>query len=108
MTRAFRAIKAALMAGLLALAATLVDIGMGVARLAAQTPLAGQTPQQAQQAADAAIRKLDLQTEFPREITPSGSSPGRAASPAAVEGAPSGRHSDRRCSTGWPWCRCSA
>ena len=70
MTRAFMAIKAALMAGLLALAATLIGIGMGVARLAAQTPLAGQTPQQAQQAADAAIRKLDLQTEFPREAEP--------------------------------------
>src|SRR6266853_1622205 len=36
------------------------------------------------------------------EITSSDSSPGRAASPAAVEAAPFGRHSDRRHSTGWP------
>jgi hypothetical protein len=58
MTRAYRAIKAALMAGLLALTAPLVGVGR----------LAAQTSQQAQQAADEAIRKLDLQTEFPREV----------------------------------------
>jgi hypothetical protein len=60
MTRAFMAIKAALMAGLLALAAPPIGVGR----------LAAQTPQQAQQAADEAIRKLDLQTEFPREAEP--------------------------------------
>jgi hypothetical protein len=60
MTRAFMAIKAALMAGLLALAAPLWCAGR----------LAAQTPQQAQQAADEAIRKLDLQTEFPRGAEP--------------------------------------
>jgi hypothetical protein len=60
MTRAFMAIKATLVAGLLALAAPLVGAG----------PLAAQTPQQAQEAADAAIRKLDLQTEFPRGAEP--------------------------------------
>jgi hypothetical protein len=59
MTRAFMAIKAALVAGLLALAA-----------LASAGSLAAQTPQQAQEAADAAIRKLDLQTEFPRGAEP--------------------------------------
>jgi hypothetical protein len=58
MTRAYRAIKAALMAGLLALTAPLVGVGR----------LAAQISQQAQQAADEAIRKLDLQTEFPREV----------------------------------------
>jgi hypothetical protein len=60
MTRAYGAIKAALMAGLPAVAAPLIGIGR----------LAAQTPQQAQQAADEAIRKLDLQTEFPREAEP--------------------------------------
>jgi hypothetical protein len=60
MTRAYMAIKAPLMAALLALAAALIGAG----------PLAGQTPQQAQQAAEEAIRKLDLQTEFPREAEP--------------------------------------
>jgi hypothetical protein len=60
MTRAFMAIKAALMAGLFAAAATLVGTGR----------LAAQTPQQVQQAADDAIRKLDLQTEFPRGTEP--------------------------------------
>jgi hypothetical protein len=64
MTRAYMAIKATLMAGPLALAAPLTDIGVGVG------PLAAQTPQQAQQAADEAIRKLDLQTEFPRGAEP--------------------------------------
>src|SRR5262249_14256348 len=33
-------------------------------------PLAGQTPQEVQQAATQAIRKLDLQTELPREGEP--------------------------------------
>jgi hypothetical protein len=60
MTRAFTAIKAALMAGLLVLAAAPVGAGR----------LAAQTSQQAQAAADEAIRKLDLQTEFPRGAEP--------------------------------------
>jgi hypothetical protein len=60
MTRAYVAIKAALMAGLPAAAAAVVTAGQ----------LAAQTPQQAQQAADDAIRKLDLQTEFPRGTEP--------------------------------------
>jgi hypothetical protein len=60
MTRAFMAIKAALMAGLLAVAAPLIGAGR----------LAAQTSQQVQAAADEAIRKLDLQTEFPRGAEP--------------------------------------
>jgi hypothetical protein len=60
MTRAYVAAKAALMAGLLAAAAPVVTAGR----------LAAQTPRQVQQAADDAIRKLDLQTEFPRAAEP--------------------------------------
>jgi hypothetical protein len=64
MTRAFAAAKEALehafMAGLLG--AVVLVVGAG--------PLAAQTPQQVQQAADEAIRKLDLQTEFPRGAEP--------------------------------------
>jgi hypothetical protein len=59
MTRAYVAAKAVLTAGLLA-APALVTAGR----------LAAQTPQQVQQAADEAIRKLDLQTEFPRGAEP--------------------------------------
>ena len=59
MTRAYVAAKAVLTAGLLA-APALVTAGR----------LAAQTPQQVQQAADDAIRKLDLQTEFPRGPEP--------------------------------------
>lgn len=51
---------AALMAGLLGTSAPFVTAG----------PLAAQTPQQAQQAADDAIRRLDLQTELPRGTEP--------------------------------------
>jgi hypothetical protein len=51
---------AALTAGLLAASAPLVTAGS----------LAAQTPQQAQQAAADAIRRLDLQTELPRGTEP--------------------------------------
>jgi hypothetical protein len=60
MTRAFVAARDALMAGLLGTVAPIVTAG----------PLAAQTPQQAQRAAEEAIRKLDLQTEFPRGAEP--------------------------------------
>src|SRR5580704_2710986 len=62
--RALIAVKqapmAALSAGLVAASAPLV----------AAAPLAAQTPQQIQQAADEAIRRLDLQTELPHEPAP--------------------------------------
>src|SRR5450432_2100120 len=58
--RALFAARAALMAGLITALAPLV----------AASPLAAQTPQQAQQAAEDAIRRLDLQTEFPRGAEP--------------------------------------
>jgi hypothetical protein len=60
MMRVRAAAKSALMAGLLAAVAPVVAAG----------PLAAQTPQQVQDAADAAIRKLDLQTELPRGAEP--------------------------------------
>lgn len=41
-----------------------------LAPIVAAGPLLAQTPQQAQQAADEAIRRLDLQTEFPRGAEP--------------------------------------
>jgi hypothetical protein len=55
-----QASMAALLAGLVAVSAPLV----------AAVPLAAQTPQQIQQAADEAIRRLDLQTELPRAPEP--------------------------------------
>jgi hypothetical protein len=58
--RALFAARAALTAGLISALAPLV----------AASPLAAQTPQQAQQAAEDAIRRLDLQTEFPRVAEP--------------------------------------
>src|SRR5258708_7743666 len=58
--RALFAAKAALMARLIA----------ALGQLIAASPLAAQTPQQAQQSAEDAIRRLDLQTEFPRGPEP--------------------------------------
>jgi hypothetical protein len=60
MTRAIVAARDLLIAGLLAAAAPVVAVG----------PLAAQTAPQVQQAAEEAIRKLDLQTEFPRGAEP--------------------------------------
>src|ERR1700730_18307618 len=51
---------ATLMAGLIATLAPVIAAG----------PLAAQSPQQVQAAADEAIRRLDLQTEFPRGAEP--------------------------------------
>src|ERR1700732_2538411 len=53
-------LRRALMAGLLAALAPMIAAG----------PLAAQTPQQVQQAAEDAIHRLDLQTEFPRGPEP--------------------------------------
>src|ERR1019366_78315 len=58
--RALIAAKKSSMAGLVAASAPLVTAGS----------LAAQTPQQVQQAADEAIRRLDLQTELPRGTEP--------------------------------------
>jgi len=55
-----KASVAALMTGLAAASAPLITA----------RPLAAQTPQQAQQAADEAIRRLDLQTDLPRGTEP--------------------------------------
>jgi hypothetical protein len=55
-----QASMAVLLAGLVAASAPLVTAA----------PLAAQTPQQIQQAADEAIRRLDLQTELPHEPAP--------------------------------------
>ena len=60
LTAVKQAPMAALLAGLVAASAPFV----------AAVPLAAQTPQQVQQAADQAIRRLDLQTELPRATEP--------------------------------------
>jgi hypothetical protein len=58
--RALTAAKVTLMTGLIATLAPVIAAG----------PLAAQTAQQAQKAAEEAIRRLDLQTEFPRGPEP--------------------------------------
>jgi hypothetical protein len=58
--RASAAAKVALMAGLIAALASVIAAG----------PLVAQTPQQVQKAAEEAVRRLDLQTEFPRGPEP--------------------------------------
>src|SRR5580692_10580298 len=59
--------RRALIAAREALGATLIAAS---ALVIAAGPLAAQTPQQVQQAADDAIHRLDLQTEFPRGPEP--------------------------------------